>query len=115
MVCSGEPGIGKTRLAEELATRPGARGVPVLWGRAAEDGAAPAFWPWRQLLAALRANGLERPGAHEGADDAARARFRFFDAVSAAVTSTAARAGLVVLDDMHGADRPSVLLLRQWP
>src|SRR3954466_10852421 len=48
----GEPGIGKTRLATEVAERAQAAGFRVCWGRAWEAGGAPAFWPWRQLLEA---------------------------------------------------------------
>jgi predicted ATPase len=51
----GEPGIGKTRTAEELATYAQSRGAQVLWGRCYEGDAAPAFWPWVQILrAAIR-------------------------------------------------------------
>jgi predicted ATPase len=41
---SGEPGIGKTRTAEELATYAQSRGAQVLWGRCYEGEGAPAFW-----------------------------------------------------------------------
>jgi tetratricopeptide (TPR) repeat protein len=47
---SGEPGIGKTRLADELAARAKARGMQVLWGRCWEGGGAPAYWPWIQII-----------------------------------------------------------------
>jgi predicted ATPase len=46
----GEPGIGKTRLADELASRAKASGVQVLWGRCWEGGGAPAYWPWIQVI-----------------------------------------------------------------
>src|SRR5262249_45671565 len=46
----GEPGIGKSRLADELAARARDRGALVLWGRCWEAGGAPAFWPWVQSL-----------------------------------------------------------------
>ncbi|HVM98028.1 MAG TPA: ATP-binding protein, partial [Candidatus Acidoferrales bacterium] len=46
----GEPGIGKTRLADEMATHAVAQGAQVLWGRSWESGGAPAFWPWVQIL-----------------------------------------------------------------
>ena len=52
-LCAGEPGIGKTRLAQELAAHAAAQGVAVVWGRCAEVEAAPAYWPWRQVLRAL--------------------------------------------------------------
>ncbi len=46
----GEPGIGKTRLADELASHAKARGRQVLWGRCWEGGGAPAYWPWIQVI-----------------------------------------------------------------
>ena len=49
----GEPGIGKSRLADELATRARERGVRVLWGRAWTDAGAPPYWPWIQVLRSL--------------------------------------------------------------
>jgi DNA-binding SARP family transcriptional activator len=48
----GEPGIGKSRLAEELMRRARARGARVLVGRCWEAGGAPAYWPWVQSLRA---------------------------------------------------------------
>jgi predicted ATPase len=49
---SGEAGIGKTRLAEQLADYAGSRGVEVLWSRCWEGGGAPAYWPWIQIIRA---------------------------------------------------------------
>ena len=45
---SGEPGIGKTRVAHELASIANAHGARVAWGRCWEGGGAPAYWPWIQ-------------------------------------------------------------------
>jgi predicted ATPase len=71
----GEAGIGKTRLANEvagLATRQGAR---ALWGRCWEGEGAPAFWPWVQVVrayaAALAPDTLREALGH-GAPDIAR-------------------------------------------
>src|SRR4051794_32976442 len=51
----GEPGIGKSRLAAEVAAHALDRGVAVLHGRCWEAGGAPPFWPWQQVVrAALR-------------------------------------------------------------
>ena len=50
VLCGGEPGIGKTRLAAEVSTLAEARGVPTVWARAPEDTAPPPFWLWRQVL-----------------------------------------------------------------
>ena len=46
----GEPGIGKTRTAQELATYAGLRGAQVLWGRCYEGQGVPSYWPWVQAI-----------------------------------------------------------------
>jgi eukaryotic-like serine/threonine-protein kinase len=50
IILSGEPGIGKTRLAEETANFATSSGAHVFWGRCWEGGGAPPFWPWIQLI-----------------------------------------------------------------
>src|SRR6266700_4965018 len=50
---TGEPGIGKTRLTDEIATGAARRGLTVVWGRSWEAGGAPAYWPWLDPLATL--------------------------------------------------------------
>src|SRR2546425_6780023 len=47
---SGEPGIGKTRLAKEVADLATRQRVRVFWGHAWEGGGQPAYWPWVQIL-----------------------------------------------------------------
>ena len=127
---AGEPGIGKSRLSEELTARAAARGAQVLVGRCWEAGGAPAYWPWVQslraylrrdenaarfaapelvqLLPELRdALGDAPPSESEGA------RFRLFDSVAAFLKRAADERPLVlVLDDLHAADEPSLLLLQ---
>jgi tetratricopeptide (TPR) repeat protein len=135
----GEPGIGKTRLAHELATEARRCGVAVHWGRCWEGGGAPAYWPWIEIVrACLRgadtAALAERAGP-EVADvalivpelrqhmprvpepkpvaDPERARFHLFDATAALLRAAAVERPLVlVLEDLHAADRPSLLLLQ---
>ena len=67
----GEPGIGKSRLAEELIAQAEGRGVQVLIGRCWEAGGAPAYWPWTQSL-----RGLTRELEPETAAPSAGARRR---------------------------------------
>src|SRR5262249_56067038 len=53
----GPAGAGKTKLADELASRAKARGVAVRWGRGWDGGDAPPYWPWRQAIRGLPENG----------------------------------------------------------
>src|SRR5947209_208721 len=62
---SGEPGIGKTELARAFAQVAAADGALVLWGSAWEDGGAPPYWPWVQVLRSY--------GRQTGAEALARA------------------------------------------
>ena len=138
ILLAGEPGIGKSRLAEALLEHARARGAAVLVGRCWEAGGAPAYWPWIQalrvyigdtgseqlrgqlgagaadlvqLLPELRERfpELPEPAPLEGEG----ARFRLFEAVRSFLVSAAdARPLVVVLDDVHAADEPSLLLLQ---
>lgn len=101
----GEPGIGKTRLAEEAAARAAAAGFRVAWGRCWEAGGAPSLWPWIEALRELGiADGWER-GAGE--------QFEIFDGVMRALRQAAETQPIaLVLDDLHAADRSSLLLLQ---
>jgi hypothetical protein len=107
VLCVGEPGIGKTRLAQELAGSALAGGSAVAWGRCVETEGAPAYWPWRQVLRSLK---LDPDTLLSGeAED----RFRLFDDVTQAIHKAADGSGLVVIfDDIHWGDEPSLLLLR---
>src|SRR6476661_6507658 len=130
---SGEPGIGKTELARAFARVAAASGALVLWGSAWEDGGAPPYWPWVQVLrsyarqagpealaaaagpqAAVLAQLLPELGPVQeltGSGDAAR--LTLFDAIGAVLDRASQAAPLaVILDDLHAAGRPSALLLR---
>jgi DNA-binding SARP family transcriptional activator len=134
----GEPGIGKSRLAEELIADAKARGTRVLVGRCWEAGGAPAYWPWVQSLRA-HVRGSDdstlRSQLGAGAAELAQiipelrdrfpdlpeplglesegARFRLFDATAEFLRKASESRPLVLaLDDLHAADAPSLLLLR---
>ena len=133
----GEPGIGKTRTAGEIATEAERRGARVVWGSCYEWEGAPPYWPWVQVL-----NDFTREDDHQllselGAEvaelarivpylgnryaipsrdahhDASHSRFRLFEAVSVFLKALATQQPLViVLDDLHWSDEPSLLLLQ---
>ena len=46
VMLTGEPGIGKTRVAQELTGAAESQGMRVFWGRCYEGLGAPPFWPW---------------------------------------------------------------------
>jgi DNA-binding SARP family transcriptional activator len=58
----GSPGVGKSRLVDELARDARERGAEVLWGRCWEAGGAPAYWPWGPdtAIPATQTRGRER-------------------------------------------------------
>ncbi len=109
VLCGGEPGIGKTRLAQELVAHAQTRQVPAIWARAPEGVAPPPFWLWHQMVGRAPAS---EAGAGDGFDPQAE-RFTYFEAVTRQLFETASASGLVlVIDDAQWADQPSLLLLR---
>ena len=50
VMLAGEPGIGKTRTAQELASYAEGQGAKVLWGWCYEEEGAPPHWPWVQTI-----------------------------------------------------------------
>ncbi|MCH8817368.1 MAG: protein kinase, partial [Chloroflexi bacterium] len=134
----GEPGIGKTRTSEELATYASLRGAQVLWGRCYDGGGAPPYWPWVQAIRSyVREADPERLRIEMGAGAADIAeivsdvstalaglqtppeletpeqeRFRLFDSITSFLkTASHARPLVIVLEDLHWADRPSLAFL----
>ena len=53
VLCLGEAGIGKTRLAEEALGQASGGGLLGVWGIADDTSGTPPYWPWRQVLRAL--------------------------------------------------------------
>src|SRR5712691_8115582 len=110
VVISGPAGIGKTRLAEEVALRARRRGVLVAIGRCWRDGEAPPLWPWRMVLRELGAS--ESLLATHTADTV-HGRFARFVAVLDYLRHVPpATSHLIVLDDAHVADPATLLLAR---
>jgi DNA-binding CsgD family transcriptional regulator len=113
LLVSGPPGIGKSRLADAATAAGRTRGMLITSGYAVDDPGAPPLWPWRRAM-------RQWPGIEDlliadldaGEPDAA-ARFRLFVSIADLVRDHADPDGLlVVLEDMHWADRTSILLVR---
>lgn len=135
LLIAGEPGVGKTRLAGEWSRQAYDQGALVIYGRCDEDLGAP-YQPFaealRALVPCLGAGGLRGlrgvealltlvPGLADLLPDLAaptRAdpdteRYALFDAVVALLAMASASAPVVlILDDLHWAAKPTLLLLR---
>jgi len=139
LLVAGEPGIGKTRLALEFARGLGAEGSTVLVGSSDEENLVP-YQPFVESLtwyvrhcpeADLRAHLAAIGGGAElgalipelrdripdlpnaPAIDAEGQRYRLFEAVAAMLAvASQARPLLLTIDDLHWADKPTLLLLR---
>ena len=111
VLVSGEPGIGKSALVAELAARARAEGAAVLHGRGEEESLGP-YEPFLEMVPALgEPEALAGPRGLQESPESERARV--FDAVAARLDAIAAgRPLLVILDDLHWADRPAIELLR---
>ena len=106
VLIAGEPGIGKTRLAQRFAAGALAEHATVLAGRCSEEPVAP-FEPFTEALAQANAAEALQPG--DTGDSGAR--HRLFDTVDSALTDLAAVAPLLlVIDDFHWADQGTLLL-----
>jgi hypothetical protein len=126
VLVTGEAGIGKTTLVTGAADEARARGALVLGGACWDSDSAPGYWPWVQVLRALRrgvpaqewaaaeeagGSGLSvLLGDRAGGDP--MESFEIYDAVTTAlVTVSHHRPVVVVLDDLHWADTASLRLL----
>ncbi|MGE2815788.1 BTAD domain-containing putative transcriptional regulator [Mycobacterium heidelbergense] len=135
VLIAGEPGVGKTRLAGEWSRQAYDQGALVIYGRCDEDLGAP-YQPFaealRSLVPCLGSGGLRGlrgveallalvPGLSDVLPDLAmpaRAdpdteRYALFDAVVALLGIASAGAPIIlILDDLHWAAKPTLLLLR---
>lgn len=110
LVCSGEPGIGKSTFVRAIADRADARGARVGLGRAWEAFAAPPYFPVRQALSELGID-LDAILGQASGEMAAANRLVAFDRVLRALRDVARERPIVLmLDDLHAADVASLEL-----
>jgi eukaryotic-like serine/threonine-protein kinase len=128
LLLGGEPGIGKTRLAQEVSQYLWRRGYRVAGGRCYEPERAAPYYPFFELLSTalataspgLRATVAETwpelhallPGLDRRMPDPAVDEPRLFHAVEAFLSAIAREVPLgLLLDDLHWADESSLRLL----
>jgi DNA-binding winged helix-turn-helix (wHTH) protein/tetratricopeptide (TPR) repeat protein len=125
VLVSGEAGIGKTTLCSVAAAAAHDEGAVVLYGRCDEELSIP-YQPWREVVAGLDQHLPEVLAGHrealatlmggEGAADldSDSARFALNSAVVDVFEAVSSRGqpALVVLDDLHWADGPTLALVR---
>jgi class 3 adenylate cyclase len=138
VLVSGEPGIGKTRLASFAAHRAHAEGFAVCWGSCSEELAVP-YEPWIEVCSQIVEHApeelLKRHCKRHGGElsrlvrtlgerveelpspqtsDPETERYLLFSAVAGLLEQVAQSMPVcVVLDDLHWADGQSVALLKQ--
>lgn len=115
----GDPGMGKSRLCEEALANARSRGFLTALGPCWETPGAPPYWPWLQLLDALAdaspVDGSELRALLSGSDNRLAPEARRFQVSQAAVRTlrqAAQRPLLLVFEDLHAADLPSLELLQ---
>jgi len=112
VLVTGEPGIGKSALGRELAARAAGAGLRVASARCWEAGGAPSYWPWLQVFRALGVAPFDSSTSVE-ADDSRERRFQLFETAAGMLAqATLKHPTFVLLDDLHAADLPSLLLLK---
>lgn len=115
---SGEAGIGKTRLVQEVAARTRAAGSTVAVGHTNETSDSTPYWPWSQVVRTLPGVPGDGPvgvvmGTAGSTDGSSLTQAALHEAVADLLVDEARRSGplLVILEDLHWADEGSLSLL----
>ena len=127
ILVSGTAGVGKTTLTEEFCARAQREGAAPLIGRCDPDPTA----NYQPVVEILRSRRAARPSAASALPSAlalcfprARrprstaggriegAQFRLFEAIATTIATLVPRPGVLVVEDLHWADRPTLRLIR---
>ena len=106
---SGPPGIGKSRLMEEIAVYAAGRGWQVAVGRCTQEVGAPPLWPWLSVLEALGLPFDHPAPGPDGGGGAFQIRAGLVEAVQRAADN---RPFLLVFEDLHWADTSTLAVLK---
>ena len=138
LLLGGEPGVGKTRLAEEVLGEARQRGCLALTGRCYETEGTPPFIPWVEIVeraASIVPNAAFREALGDAAPEIAKLvpelrqifpdipepielpseqqrRYLFNNFVSFVKRGTRVTPQAVLIDDLHWADDSTLLLLQ---
>jgi predicted ATPase len=135
VLVAGEPGIGKTALADRISSDARDRGALVLWGRCVAAETSPPFAPWIQVLRAWL-EGTSEPAVYKAVGDGApllarlvpelgrgpdgalghpdggESQFRLVEEIGQTLARAAsAQPILIVADDLQWSDLSSLTVL----
>ena len=136
VMLGGEPGIGKTRLLEELELLATKQAALVIRGTCYEGDSTPPYWPWIQALRSVLTSPTQAvisalesrvdsvseivpevvrmfPGTETAPQlEGSQARFNLFDSITSFLRELSeSQPVVVILDDLHWADQSSLDLL----
>jgi DNA-binding SARP family transcriptional activator/tetratricopeptide (TPR) repeat protein len=113
VVLIGEPGIGKTRLAEWMRDTARTYGIGVAWSRCPESRSAPPYWPITNIAHELRVAGalaVDFVRLDWNTERAVNQRFGLYQAVLREL-AVIKQPFVFVIDDLQWADPDTLRLL----
>ena len=113
VVLVGEPGLGKTALAEHASVVARQRGFSVGWAACWQTAAVPPLQPWTELVGQLARPGVTSPDLAIPGGDRDSGRVEQAARVVEWLRERADAPLLLVVDDLHWADAATLSVLTQ--